>query len=131
MDISEDTLKAKLSPEQYRVLRQKGTEAPYTGKYYTHTDDGVYMCAACGQKLFTSTDKYESHIPGLDGWPSFAAAAASEAVVLQPDMSHGMERTEVVCKQCGSHLGHLFPDETSPTGQHFCINSVALDFEHK
>lgn len=127
----EDEFKNKLTPEQYRVLREKGTEAPFSGRYLHHTADGMYTCAACGTQLFKSTAKYESQLPGLEGWPSFADVAASDAVVLRDDASHSMHRTEVVCKNCGSHLGHLFPDDTSPTGQHYCINSVALDFKPK
>ena len=89
----------------------------------------MYHCAACGAELFKSDTKYESTIPGLVGWPSFSDAATSDAVVLSDDNSLGMHRTEVTCKNCGSHLGHLFPDDSSPNGKHFCINSAALDFE--
>ncbi|HEY1064017.1 MAG TPA: peptide-methionine (R)-S-oxide reductase MsrB [Candidatus Saccharimonadales bacterium] len=129
MQLSEDEWKAKLTPEQYRVLREKGTEAPGTGKYLYNDERGVYHCAACGIELFKSDSKYESTIPGLVGWPSFSDAVNSDAVVLSDDDSLGMRRTEVSCKNCGSHLGHLFPDDSSPNGKHFCINSVALDFE--
>lgn len=129
MQLSEDEWKAKLTPEQYHVLRQKGTETPGSGKYLYNDDQGVYHCAACGAELFKSDSKYESTIPGLVGWPSFSEVAASEAVVLSDDDSMGMRRTEVTCKNCGSHLGHLFPDDSSPNGQHFCINSAALDFK--
>jgi len=128
MQLSEDEWKKKLTPEQYRVLREKGTEAPGSGALLNNDKDGNYRCAACNAVVFKSDDKYESFIPGLEGWPSFAAAA-NDAVILQPDNSHGMSRTEVVCKNCGSHLGHLFDDPGSPTNQHFCINSVALDFK--
>ena len=129
MQLSEDEWKAKLTPEQYHVLREKGTEAPGTGKYLYNDEHGVYHCAACGAELFKSDTKYESTIPGLVGWPSFSDAATSDAVVLSDDNSLGMHRTEVTCKNCGSHLGHLFPDDSSPNGKHFCINSAALDFE--
>ena len=129
MQLSEDEWKAKLTPEQYHVLREKGTEAPGTGKYLYNDEHGVYHCAACGAELFKSDTKYESTVPGLVGWPSFSDAATSDAVILSDDNSFGMHRTEVTCKNCGSHLGHLFPDDSSPNGKHFCINSAALDFE--
>ncbi len=129
MQRSEDEWKQKLTPEQYHVLREKGTEAPFSGKLYENTATGEYTCAACGTVVFKSGAKYESHVPGLDGWPSFSDVAASDAVELQEDATLGMHRTEVVCKTCGSHLGHLFDDPSSPSGQHYCINSVALDFK--
>jgi peptide-methionine (R)-S-oxide reductase len=129
MQHSEDEWKTKLTPEQYRVLREKGTEMPGTGKYVNLYDDGVYYCAACGQELFKSETKYESTMPGLVGWPAFTDAADKGAVILQDDSSLGMQRTEVICSNCGSHLGHLFPDDSSPNGQHYCINSVSLDFK--
>ena len=129
MDLSEDDWKKKLSPEQYHVLRQKGTEAPFSGKLLRNDKTGDYTCAACGAMVFKSDTKFDSTIPGLEGWPSFADVAASDAVELIVDDSLGMYRTEVVCKNCGSHLGHLFDDPTSPTGQHYCINSAALDFQ--
>jgi methionine-R-sulfoxide reductase len=128
MDISDEEWKKKLTPEQYEVLRNKGTEAPYTGKLLTNKDTGEYSCAACGTVLFTSKDKYDSNEPGLAGWPSFAEAASNNLVSLVPDDSHGMHRTEVICNTCGSHLGHLFDDPSSPSGQHYCINSAALEF---
>ena len=118
----------KLTPAQYRVLREKGTEAPGSGKYVDFYEDGMYRCVACGQELFSSASKYESNMPGLIGWPAFSEAAKNGAVTLQPDDSHGMHRTEVICTKCGSHLGHLFEDPSSPNGQHYCINSVCLDF---
>lgn len=123
--------KKMLTPEQYRVLRQKGTEIPGTGKYLNTNEAGDYSCAACGQVIFKSETKYESTLPGLIGWPSFSEAADSKAVKLQDDSSMGMHRQEAVCSNCGSHLGHLFPDASSPNGQHFCINSVCLDFKPK
>lgn len=123
--------KKSLTPEQYRVLREKGTEAPGSGKYVDFYESGTYACVACGQELFTSNTKYESTIPGLIGWPAFSEAAARGAVTLEDDTSLGMHRTEVLCSNCGGHLGHLFPDDSSPNGQHYCINSVCLDFKAK
>ena len=127
--MTEDEYKAKLTPEQYRVLREKGTEAPFSGEYLSHNEQGMYTCAACGAQLFKSESKYESDIPGLAGWPSFGDVINAGAVELLDDNSLGMHRTEVVCKNCGSHLGHIFDDESSPTGKHYCINSVCLNFE--
>lgn len=118
-----------LSEEQKHVLFNKGTEAPFSGKFLNHTDDGTYTCANCSAELFASTSKYESDIPGLAGWPSFADVAKSSAVELLPDNSFGMSRTEVVCANCGGHLGHIFDDESSPSGKHYCINSCSLDFK--
>ncbi|HTE21454.1 MAG TPA: peptide-methionine (R)-S-oxide reductase MsrB [Candidatus Limnocylindria bacterium] len=131
MQISEDEWKKKLTPQQYEVLRKKGTETPFTGKLLDNKKTGEYTCAACGSVVFKSDAKYDSHVPGLEGWPSFSDVAKSDAVELKPDNSHGMQRIEVVCKTCGSHLGHLFDDETSPTNQHYCINSMALAFNPK
>ncbi|HSW99370.1 MAG TPA: peptide-methionine (R)-S-oxide reductase MsrB [Candidatus Saccharimonadales bacterium] len=128
MDLTDEEWKKKLTPEQYQVLRHKGTEPPFSGKLLHNTDTGEYTCAACGSVIFGSDAKYDSTTPGLLGWPSFSEAAASGAVELRDDNSWGMHRTEVVCKTCGSHLGHVFPDDSSPTGQHFCINSAALQF---
>lgn len=127
--MSEDNWKKKLSPEQYRVLREKGTEAPGSGQYVDFFEDGTYACAACGQELFKSDTKYESTMPGLIGWPAFSEAASRGAVRLEDDDSLGMHRTEVLCSNCGSHLGHLFPDDSSPNGQHYCINSICLAFK--
>lgn len=110
------------------MLRDGGTEAPYSGEYLRHDADGMYTCAACGAELFRSDEKYESDQVSLQGWPSFAEAVSDGAVVLKPDNSHGMQRTEVVCGQCGGHLGHVFDDESSPSGKHYCINSVCLGF---
>ena len=129
MQLSDDEWKQKLTPEQYAVLRQKGTEAPFSGKYvHKPGDDGMYSCGACGAPLFSTDAQHESTMPGLVGWPSFADVAKSGVVKLVPDDSLGMARTEVVCSNCGSHLGHLFDDPTTPTGQHYCINSVCLNF---
>ena len=118
-----------LTDEQRAVLFEKGTEAPGSGALLHNSATGEYTCANCGSVLFKSDAKYESDIASLAGWPSFAAAADSGAVKLADDSSHGMHRTEVSCATCGGHLGHLFPDDSSPSGQHYCINSVALDFK--
>ncbi len=116
----------KLSEEQYRVLRQKGTEAPHSGKYNLHFQDGEYHCAACGAKLFESNQKFESNC----GWPSFDDAIEGSIEYVQ-DRSHGMVRTEILCANCGSHLGHVFDDGPTHTGQRFCVNSASIDFETK
>jgi peptide-methionine (R)-S-oxide reductase len=122
---SDGEWKTQLSPEQYRVLRQAGTEAPWSGKYVHNHDDGTYRCAGCGAVLFDSGTKFESG----SGWPSFYEPAVAEAVELIEDRSHGMLRTEVRCRGCGGHLGHVFDDGPAPTGQRYCMNSLALDFE--
>lgn len=127
----DDRWKEKLTPEQYHVLREKGTEAPFSGKLLHNDKTGDYTCAACGTVLFKSDAKYDSDVPGLMGWPSFSEVAASAKVELKDDSSLGMHRIEVICRTCGSHLGHIFDDSSSPTGQHYCINSVALDFKEK
>lgn len=129
MQLTEDEWKQRLTPEQYRVLREKGTEIPGSGKYLNHDEHGTYTCAACGNELFKSESKYESTLPGLIGWPSFGDAVTSDAVELRDDSTLGMQRVEVVCKNCGGHLGHLFDDHTAETGKHYCINSAALDFK--
>ncbi len=122
---SEDEWKELLTPEQHFVLRQKGTERPFTNEFDEHFEPGVYSCAGCGQELFSSVAKFNSGC----GWPAFYAAKAEERVVLTPDHSQGMSRTEVTCAKCGSHLGHLFDDAPqTPTGNRYCINSVSLTF---
>ena len=127
--VDDKELRERLTAEQYHVLREKGTEAPGTGELLYNEEKGEYHCPVCGALLFTSDAKYESTMPGLIGWPSFSEAAGNEALLLQPDDSLGMQRTEVLCATCGSHLGHLFDDPSSPNGQHYCINSCALDFK--
>ncbi len=127
VDKSDQAWRAELSPEQYEVLRQAGTERPWSGKYVDNHDDGTYHCAACGAKLFSSDTKFESG----SGWPSFFEPAVAEAVELVSDTAHGMVRTEVRCRRCGSHLGHVFDDGPQPTGQRYCMNSLSLDFEAK
>jgi peptide-methionine (R)-S-oxide reductase len=122
---SEQEWRESLTPEQYEVLRRRGTEPPFTGKYTYEKDEGVYRCGACGAELFRSDAKFDSGT----GWPSFTEPAVARAVELEPDHSLGMVRTEVTCARCGSHLGHVFDDGPGPTGQRFCINSCALDLE--
>ena len=117
--------KKLLSPEKFHVLIEKGTEPPFTGKFYKHKNEGVYVCAGCGQELFRSDTKYDSG----SGWPSFWTPISPDKVDLKPDHSLGIERIEVVCSRCGGHLGHVFEDGPRPTGQRFCINSLALDFK--
>lgn len=122
---TEEEWRERLSDDAYRVLREQGTEAPFTGDYVHVDDDGVFRCAGCGTELFSTVEKYDSGC----GWPSFWAPTDADTVETRPDHSHGMERTEVVCATCGGHLGHVFEDGPEPTGQRYCINSVALQFE--
>jgi peptide-methionine (R)-S-oxide reductase len=117
----------ELEPEQYRVLREKGTEAPFSGEYDHVFEPGTYRCAGCGAELFDSDAKYDSGC----GWPAFSAPSAGEAVEEETDTTHGMVRTEVLCAACGGHLGHVFPDGPQPTGLRYCINSAALKLDER
>lgn len=125
IDRTDDEWRQLLTDEQYAILRQKGTERPFTGEYCDHKGRGTYVCAGCRAQLFGSGDKFDSG----SGWPSFTAPTSEEGVDLEADHSHGMTRTEVLCARCGGHLGHVFPDGPAPTGLRYCINSAALDFE--
>ncbi len=122
---SEAEWKEQLSPEEYQVARQGGTERAFTGRYWDNKEEGVYRCVCCGEELFRSDEKYESG----SGWPSFWQPSDSDAVASKEDTSHGMLRTEVLCSKCDAHLGHVFPDGPKPTGQRYCINSLSLKFE--
>jgi peptide-methionine (R)-S-oxide reductase len=122
---TQEEWKKLLSEEQYNVLREKGTEAPFSGKYYLHTEKGKYVCAACGNLLFTSNTKFDAGC----GWPSFSDVVDSSKVVYTKDKSLGMIRTEITCAKCGGHLGHVFEDGPAPTGLRYCINSVSIEFK--
>jgi len=124
---TEEEWRRELTPEQYHVLREKGTERPFTGEYTNTHTPGNYLCAACGQELFSSEAKFDSHC----GWPSYTAPAKSEAVEEHEDTTFGMRRVEVTCSRCGGHLGHVFPDGPRPTGLRYCINSASIKLDPK
>lgn len=123
--MNEEEFKKKLSPAQYKVLREKATEAPFTGKYNLHFEAGVYRCGACGTALFSSEGKYDAGC----GWPSFHTPIDNDRILTKKDLSHNRERTEILCRNCESHLGHVFND--GPSGQRYCVNSLSLDFKEK
>ncbi|MFN6378489.1 MAG: peptide-methionine (R)-S-oxide reductase MsrB [Flavobacteriales bacterium] len=124
---SDEEWKKELTPEQYRILREKGTERAFTGEYWDNHEDGIYLCAGCGEPLFDSNTKFDSGT----GWPSYYASMDANSVEEQRDLSFGMIRTEVHCAKCGGHLGHLFDDGPKPTGMRYCINSGSLKFQKK
>lgn len=123
--MSDEEWRARLSPDQFAVCRQKGTERAFTGRYWNHHETGTYRCAGCRAELFSSDAKYDSG----SGWPSFWQPLAPERIATEEDLGHGMRRTEILCARCGSHLGHVFEDGPRPTGQRYCVNSLSLDFD--
>lgn len=125
VELTDEQWRERLTPEQYQVLRQAGTERPWSGEHVQSHGDGTYRCAACDSELFDASAKYESG----SGWPSFTQPKVADAVELIDDTSHGMVRTEVRCRRCGSHLGHVFPDGPAPTGLRYCMNSLALQLQ--
>jgi peptide-methionine (R)-S-oxide reductase len=125
MNKTDEEWKKQLDPQKYRVLRKKATEPAFTGKYLHNKEKGVYVCGACGAELFSSDAKYDSG----SGWPSFWTALAKDSIVENPDGTLGMERVEILCKNCGGHLGHVFDDGPQPTGMRYCVNSLSLDFK--
>jgi len=126
-NITEQEWKKKLTEEQYRILREKGTERAFSGKFYTNHEDGIYTCAACGTELFRSDTKYDSG----SGWPSFYDAIGKDKLKFETDTRYGMTRIEISCANCGGHLGHVFDDGPNPTGKRYCVNSLSLDFKKK
>ncbi|SFF27231.1 peptide-methionine (R)-S-oxide reductase MsrB [Thermoflexibacter ruber] len=124
---TEEEWKKILTPEQFQILRKKGTEYAFTGKFYKHKEKGIYICAGCGNELFTSEQKYDSGC----GWPSFYDAVAAGKIKTALDTSHGMIRTEIMCARCDGHLGHVFEDGPNPTGLRYCVNSLSIDFKKK
>jgi len=125
LQLTEEEWRARLTPEQYEIMRRKGTERAFTGAYYDEHAPGIYQCAGCGAELFRSDAKFDSGT----GWPSFVEPSVLDSVAIETDTSHGMIRTEVMCATCGGHLGHVFDDGPGPTGQRYCINSCALDLD--
>lgn len=122
---SEEEWKKELTPDQYYVMREAGTERPHSGKYNMHFENGIYKCGGCGEPLFTSESKFDGHC----GWPSFDKEIEEGKIIERTDASHGMERTEIICAKCGSHLGHVFEDGPTDTGLRYCVNSLSLEFE--
>ncbi len=124
---SEEEWRKSLAPEEFHVLRERGTEPAFTGRYFDNKKEGIYLCAGCGEELFSSDTKYDSGT----GWPSFWAPVSKDSIEMEADNSFGMRRTEVLCGRCGGHLGHVFDDGPKPTGLRYCINSVALHFKER